>query len=672
MKRARPLLRGAVAGAAVGAAMWALPWVAWGWTAVQDVRGFLMELVLGRLAGHLPSAILAWWAGPIGIAGIWLVGGACAGAAVTAVVGWRWRDADVIPRTAALVLGGVVTAWAIIWCRVALLYHTSTLWTWQGISILGLCLGIGGVTAWVCGRAMQWCLSAKWPALAGAVVLLSMAGWQLVDDHAAAQPTAPLPAGSASQVLMLGLDGADWDVMWALLREGKLPHFRELIAQGSVAQLRTTLPWKTPIVWTSMATGKRAYAHGVRDFVTREPTTGRPVPMSVGERRLPAIWDMTNRAGLPVTLVNWYGSWPAEPIQGSWVSDRLHFDGLDRRVHPEELWPTVKPLMMSESRTVTTHEAVMAQIGLKLLERDRSPLWALYLRETDHEAHLGWHAFAGRRGSWLTRTLHHLTPAQAAQQPDTLAEAYQRADEVLGAMRRLAPDATILVVSDHGAGLKAPGLRHFNLNPLLDLLGVGARLSDASDHAWLAKRRLIPTRGDGALIMTRVELEDIAQQLRILKTSDGQRVFTAVRVKDEPPLSGAIEAQVAWHLKESDVALNGGTVTVSSLTWQTQRSGTHRMHGILILAGHGIRSGYRIREASVLDVAPTLCALLGIPVARDFEGRILEEAFTTAQRATRRPPRIATYGARSASYRPEPTVADQELLDRLKTLGYLQ
>ena len=47
--------------------------------------------------------------------------------------------------------------------------------------------------------------------------------------------------------------------------------------------------------------------------------------------------------------------------------------------------------------------------------------------------------------------------------------------------------------------------------------------------------------------------------------------------------------------------------------------------GVLIVAGEGIRPGPLPAGASVLDVAPTLLYLMGLPVARDMEGRVLTE-----------------------------------------------
>jgi hypothetical protein len=56
-------------------------------------------------------------------------------------------------------------------------------------------------------------------------------------------------------------------------------------------------------------------------------------------------------------------------------------------------------------------------------------------------------------------------------------------------------------------------------------------------------------------------------------------------------------------------------------------SGTHAAapDGFLLAVGDGIKAGAVVQSASVLDVAPTILYLMGLPVARDMEGRVLAE-----------------------------------------------
>jgi predicted AlkP superfamily phosphohydrolase/phosphomutase len=57
-------------------------------------------------------------------------------------------------------------------------------------------------------------------------------------------------------------------------------------------------------------------------------------------------------------------------------------------------------------------------------------------------------------------------------------------------------------------------------------------------------------------------------------------------------------------------------------------SGTHRRDGVLILKGNNTKTNFTIKNARIIDVAPTILYYLGIPVPEDTDGRVLSEAFT--------------------------------------------
>jgi predicted AlkP superfamily phosphohydrolase/phosphomutase len=97
-------------------------------------------------------------------------------------------------------------------------------------------------------------------------------------------------------------------------------------------------------------------------------------------------------------------------------------------------------------------------------------------------------------------------------------------------------------------------------------------------------------------------------------------------------------------------------------------NGSHRPSGVLILAGAGVRPGAQLRDAHITDVAPTLLHLLGVPLPRYLDGRVLADALMLAEEA--RPGHtLAEPGALPA---PRPYSAGQAATvgGRLRGLGY--
>ena len=105
----------------------------------------------------------------------------------------------------------------------------------------------------------------------------------------------------AKKVLVIGWDAADWRVINPLLDEGKMPGLQSMVDNGVIAQPRDALSAAVADgMWTSIATGKRPFRHGILGFT--EPTQdGSGVqPVSVLSRRGKAVWNILNQGGLPL------------------------------------------------------------------------------------------------------------------------------------------------------------------------------------------------------------------------------------------------------------------------------------------------------------------------------------------------------------------------------------
>ena len=65
------------------------------------------------------------------------------------------------------------------------------------------------------------------------------------------------------KVLLIGWDGADWKIINPLIEAGEMPTLKNLIEEGVMGNIATLEPSFSPMLWTSIATGKRAYDHGI-------------------------------------------------------------------------------------------------------------------------------------------------------------------------------------------------------------------------------------------------------------------------------------------------------------------------------------------------------------------------------------------------------------------------
>jgi arylsulfatase A-like enzyme len=108
--------------------------------------------------------------------------------------------------------------------------------------------------------------------------------------------------------------------------------------------------------------------------------------------------------------------------------------------------------------------------------------------------------------------------------------------------------------------------------------------------------------------------------------------------------------------------------------YDRRASGVHHPDGIAIFCGPGVRPGGRVAQASVLDVTPTVLALLGMPVGRDMDGRVLTEAITPEFLAATPLTYTDTYDTDlefDDEFEDDERVPE-ELMSRLRALGYIE
>ena len=162
--------------------------------------------------------------------------------------------------------------------------------------------------------------------------------------------TARIGPGHTRKLLLVGWAGADWGLLTPQLDRGEMPALDALIARGTMARLSGLGPSLSPLVWTSIATGKRADKHGVLSATEPDAATGLQEPISARARQASALWEILDRESKAAHAIGWPASRPASAsaTRGVVVSDRFA-----RAVNPiGEPWP-IEPDDVSPDRVTS-------------------------------------------------------------------------------------------------------------------------------------------------------------------------------------------------------------------------------------------------------------------------------------------------------------------------------
>jgi predicted AlkP superfamily phosphohydrolase/phosphomutase/Tfp pilus assembly protein PilF len=290
----------------------------------------------------------------------------------------------------------------------------------------------------------------------------------------------PVTKRLARKVLLVGWDAADWQVIHPLMDQGLMPTLQRFVEEGVMGNLGSLDPMYSPCLWTSIATGKRMHKHGIHWFL--EPDANRlgvTVPRST-TRQCKAIWNMLTQAGLRTHAVGWLASHPAEPINGVCVTDgyatcamstaravELEEGGIypedaieplaALRIDPlelteEVLWPFL-PEFRSLQAKGDARVAVVAKLLAECFNLHNAATWALAHRDWDFAAvyydsidHFC-HAFM----RYHPPRLENLSQADFENYSGVVTACYRFHDMMLARLLDLAgPDATVILVSDHG------------------------------------------------------------------------------------------------------------------------------------------------------------------------------------------------------------------------------
>jgi len=320
--------------------------------------------------------------------------------------------------------------------------------------------------------------------LRASLVLLAFATVQCSKPRSAGVDTPP--------VLLYAVDGLEWSVMMPLIEAGRMPVMAGLMARGTYGYLETMEPTFSPVIWTTMATGKTPDQHGIKGFVYPVgPGRDDQRFYTSGHRETKAFWNILSDYGRTVHSLGWWMTYPAEAINGVMVAQTnttavLHNDenallkgtvlrGIDDQVYPPERQNEVMDILdeidhamdsllvevfgsVPGARTEFTRliwdqtlwafraDAVYLEVAKRILAAgDPFDLAAVYVSGTDVAAHRFW------QYTYPGQFFHPPAEDEIATFGRVLPDYYAYVDRALGELIAAAPaGTTVIVVSDHG------------------------------------------------------------------------------------------------------------------------------------------------------------------------------------------------------------------------------
>jgi len=519
-------------------------------------------------------------------------------------------------------------------------------------------------------------------------------------------------AGSGSgdlELVLIGVDGATWKVVNPMLKNGMLPNLSSIIEDGSSGVLMSVSPMFSPRIFTSIASGKVADKHGVQG--ASDTTTDAVL--------VKRIWDILyEQKGWDYGLLEWYVTGPPEASPGGFCIPGP--PAVDTHTFPAELCfvreieqnaggarggpvGMAKLALRAASRGATVsrlvelvevatykmrgatklevyrreHQAIVGlatDAALWQMRRGDVQVLAGVYRSTDRLSHAYWRyyepdAFSGT------------DPEELERFGTTIEDIYATVDEQLGRLRRrLAPDGTMMVVSDHGF---RPHLKihaqpfSFRTETLLSALGI-----DYSDLAYVnlgyGFYLQALTTDEEANAARRAELEKLFAGVTIEES--GEDAFLVTNVDEVGTGDDYVEIHGSKALLASVgndpllVSENGKSIRVTAFLTPSEVSGAHDFDGLIAACGPAFPAGGEFRDADIFDVTPTALAALGLPLANDMDGRPLVGCMRPDFLESHPVTAVQTYesGERRKKEHGSMDEMSEDLKEQLRSIGYIE
>jgi len=518
-------------------------------------------------------------------------------------------------------------------------------------------------------------------------------------------------AGDRPKLLLIGFDGATWKLIKPMMQRGELPHYKSLVESGSYANLESFDPMLSPQIWASIASGKLPEKHGVLDFLA-----------TTEDLLVKRIWDILDERGHTVGIFGYFTTSPPYPVNGFMIPShqdpgsetypeeysfyrKLHLDlsglrgqqsgvrlvPLEQRISIQKSVPYFLQAIRYGMRLSTLNymsRLVLSQLGTKdkltkyrnsgriklaklrmssdifayLTAREMPDLAIYYNKTPDNISHPYWKFLE-------PENFPGVSPKAVERLGGMIPESYRETDLALGKLlHNRTWNQTVLICSDHGfkaADSKVYSLKGYTLMKAMGLPD-GARIWSVMDDSYLV-----------------VDDQELTESIvkRLKELTFGEEGLPFLEVEAMPLRPGyyrlIVNPQLIHSPGDKQLYCGDQSLPLSGFLQMTSQiiSGVHARDGVFLINGPGIKQNHEISEASVLDMTPTMLALYGYPIARDFDGTVLTDVFQDEFFAQAKLQFIDSYEeGTTATVKKERRIKElsEDMIQQLKSLGYLR
>lgn len=530
-----------------------------------------------------------------------------------------------------------------------------------------------------------------------------------------------------NKVIIVGLDGATFTSLKPLVDDGRMPNLKQILENGVSGILNSTIPPFTAPAWSSFATGKNPGKHGVYDFVLRDKNNNDVIVNSKiikGEK----VWEILGDRGKKVGVINFPISYPPERVNGFMISGFISPLNAKNYSYPSELYPQILkeigdyivnvriPERRTEKEIKHFIDKLLRETELKyktfeyLSKRKEWDFLYVLFMIFDKVQHI----------LWKYLDIDELDYPMGEVYKYTI-KCYQLIDDILGdLLHKIDDNISLIIISDHGfcsnkkrfyinLWLAENGFLSINFKKLIrekikDKLGfksekffeglpikvtkvshfinfnkTKAYFNSSSSYGIFINLKNRDQHGivEGGDDYNRTRNELRSKLLSVKDKENGKNVFENVYFPEEiyhgPFLKNAPDLILSpadgYELTNSLFSLSG-----EKLLKVTAPMGIHHQKGIFIALNKKIiKYGATIEDINIVDIAPTVLYLMGLPVPSDMDGKVIVQMFEDSFLEANPIEFSDSYPKKTEALEGKIYTEDEErqIRNSLKELGYL-